>query len=106
MPSVPGENIAIENRFLESEDEEQADGAAVEYVTPLAELSLQMQLPSMYTAKEFVEGGGLMSYGPVSPPSRATACTRIGARAARPWWAAGQRGPGPMLMRIGLLVIW
>ncbi len=36
----------------------------VSYIKPLVELAVKHRLPAMYQVKEFVEAGGLMSYGP------------------------------------------
>src|SRR5262245_51334730 len=49
-----------------------APGGLVVYVTPitqsyraqLIELATTQRLPAMYSAREFVDDGGLMSYGP------------------------------------------
>jgi putative ABC transport system substrate-binding protein len=36
----------------------------VSYIKPVVELAVKHRLPAMYQVKEFVEAGGLMSYGP------------------------------------------
>ena len=37
------------------------------FMRPIAALAIQYRLPTMHSAREFVEAGGLMAYGPNTP---------------------------------------
>ncbi len=43
------------------------DALTIQYRKEIVDFALQKRLPSVFTAKEPVEAGGLMSYGPHLP---------------------------------------
>ena len=57
----------------------------------LAELVAKSRLPAMYTLREYVEAGGLMSYGPIAPscsgapPPTSIRSSRAPSRRTCPW---------------------
>ena len=57
--------------------------AFTQHRTELAELAVKHHLPTMFTFKHYVDGGGLMSYGVEFPSNVAADCGLRGANSQR-----------------------